>query len=133
MKFLLDTNTCIHIINGKGENILLRMMKHHPEDFGISILTKFELLVGVKKKPTKRNLENWKTFENRDFTVIEFSEKEAAEAASIQAELESVGRGIGEIDTCLAGTARARKLIMVTSNYREFSRVKDLKVEDWNQ
>ncbi len=133
MKYLLDTTVCVHILRGKSGSILDKMELHHIEDFGISILTKFELLVGLKKNSTVKQLKNWNHFLDLKFTVVEFGEAEAAEAAAVQAELESEGRGIGEIDTCLAGAARARHLIIVTSNFREFSRVKNLRVEDWYQ
>lgn len=131
MKYLLDTTVCIHILRSKGGSILQKMHAHQIEDFGISILTKFELLVGIKKHTSSQQIKRWKGFMDLNLAVVEFGEAEAEEAASIQAELESKGRGIGEIDTCLAGTARARSLIMITSNLREFSRVKNLRVEDW--
>jgi tRNA(fMet)-specific endonuclease VapC len=108
MKYLLDTTVCVHILRGKSGRILDKMEFHNIEDFGISILTKFELLVGLKKNSSVKQLKNWSHFLNLKFTVVEFGEAEAAEAATVQAELESDGRGIGEIDTCLAGTARVR-------------------------
>jgi tRNA(fMet)-specific endonuclease VapC len=107
------------------------MSHHRIENFGISILTKFELLVGIKKHSSTQQLKRWSGFLDLKFAVIEFGEAEAEEAASVQAELESKGRGIGEIDTCLAGTARTRGLTVITSNFNEFSRVKGLRIEDW--
>ena len=133
VKYLLDTTVCIHILRSKGASILQEMRNHQIEDFGISILTKFELLVGIKKHASAQQAKRWKGFLDLKIPVIEFGEADAEEAASIQAELEAQGRGIGEIDTCLAGTARAQKLTLVTSNLREFSRVKNLRVEDWYQ
>ena len=35
------------------------------------------------------------------------------------------------MDTLIAGHARAEDLILVTNNVREFSRVPDLKIENW--
>jgi tRNA(fMet)-specific endonuclease VapC len=41
-------------------------------------------------------------------------------------------RPIGERDLLIAATAKSLVLIVVTHNVREFSRVPDLKVEDWH-
>jgi tRNA(fMet)-specific endonuclease VapC len=131
MKYLLDTTACIHILRGKGDHILEKMRRHKVADFGISILTKFELLVGLEKKKEPKFVKKWQGFLDLKISVLEFDEQDAAMAARVQAELEASGRGIGEIDTCLAGTARARGLVLVTSNVSEFARVKNLRIEDW--
>ena len=38
---------------------------------------------------------------------------------------------IGPVDLLIAGTAVSRGAVLVTSNTREFSRVKGLKLADW--
>ena len=42
-----------------------------------------------------------------------------------------MGLPIGGYDLLIAGQARARGLIVVTANTREFERVAGLSVEDW--
>lgn len=61
-----------------------------------------------------------------------FGEREALESAKVKAELEAEGRMIGPYDHFIAATARANGWTMVTGNPDEFSRVKDLIIEDWN-
>ncbi|MXW73934.1 MAG: type II toxin-antitoxin system VapC family toxin, partial [Chromatiales bacterium] len=41
-------------------------------------------------------------------------------------------RPIGPYDLLIAGQARARNLVLVTANSREFQRVKGLECEDWS-
>ena len=41
------------------------------------------------------------------------------------------GQPIGTYDLLIAGQARARNLVLVTANSREFERVEDLICEDW--
>ncbi len=53
-------------------------------------------------------------------------------AGAIRSELEAIGRPIGPYDLLIAGQARARNLVMVTANDREFSRVDGLDSEDWS-
>ncbi|WP_281181293.1 hypothetical protein [Chloroflexus islandicus] len=40
---------------------------------------------------------------------------------------------IGALDTLIAAQAISERLILVTNNVREFSRVPGLPVEDWTQ
>ena len=42
------------------------------------------------------------------------------------------GVRIGPYDLLIAGQARARNLVLVTANSREFSRVEGLDSEDWS-
>ena len=64
-------------------------------------------------------------------TIIAFGEKEAKAAAKIRAELESTGKPIGPYDILIAGTAVSSNCVLVTHNTKEFSRVKNLNIEDW--
>jgi len=66
------------------------------------------------------------------FEVIPFDASDAREAGAIRADLEAAGRPIGPYDLLIAGQARARGLILVTANCREFERVKGLDCEDWS-
>ena len=53
-------------------------------------------------------------------------------AGAIRSELEAIGRPIGPYDLLIAGQARARNLVLVTANSREFSSVEGLDSEDWS-
>ena len=49
----------------------------------------------------------------------------------IRSELERAGQPIGHNDLLIAAHARALGLTLVTNNVREFRRVPNLEVEDW--
>lgn len=68
-------------------------------------------------------------FQNLD--SLPFDDEAAEEYGSIRAYLEKRGAPIGPHDMLLAATARAKGLIVVTHNTREFNRVPGLNVEDW--
>ena len=56
----------------------------------------------------------------------------AAEAyGSVRATLEAMGKPVGPLDTLIAAHALALNLTLVTSNLREFSRIRGLRVESW--
>jgi tRNA(fMet)-specific endonuclease VapC len=63
--------------------------------------------------------------------ALPFDAAAAMEGARIRAELESQGRLIGPYDLLLAGHAVAAQLILVTANTDEFSRVRQLKIENF--
>ncbi len=67
----------------------------------------------------------------QDFDSLPFDDACAEEYGSIRAFLEKRGTPIGPHDMLLAAIARAKGLIMVTRNTREFMRVPGLNVEDW--
>jgi len=53
--------------------------------------------------------------------------------AEIRADLEKRGTVIGPNDLIIAATAIMYNAILVTANFKEFSRIKKLGVEDWTK
>ena len=49
----------------------------------------------------------------------------------IRAYLEKQGTPIGPLDTMIAGHAKSLDYVLVTNNTKGFSRVQDLKLENW--
>ena len=60
-----------------------------------------------------------------------FEPQDADIGAQIRATLAQTGRPIGPYDLLLAATALRHGLTLVTSNEKEFSRIPDLKWENW--
>ena len=66
------------------------------------------------------------------FTLLPFDPTECAEQyGKVRYALESVGKGIGSLDTLIAAHGLAVGATLVTTDTREFSRVKGLQYEDW--
>ncbi|MGH7081033.1 MAG: PIN domain-containing protein [Acetobacteraceae bacterium] len=80
---------------------------------------------------SRRRSENLARVEGLQFAVLEFDQEDAREAGEIRAALASAGTPIGPYDVLIAGQARARDLILITRNVGEFSRVRGLRIEDW--
>ena len=53
MKYLLDTNICIYIINEKPINVLKKFEQYPVHEFAISSITNAELQYGVAKSRKK--------------------------------------------------------------------------------
>ena len=53
MKYILDTNICIYIINEKPDYVLRKFELYPVHEFGISSITHAELQYGVEKSRNK--------------------------------------------------------------------------------
>jgi tRNA(fMet)-specific endonuclease VapC len=133
-KYLIDTNACIALINGSEANVRRRFQRAIARKSVIllSSIVGFELWYGVAKSRRKdSNTQRLEAFFAGPLEWTLFDEDDARAAGTIRAELEAVGKPIGAYDLLLAGQARRLGATLVTSNAREFARVRGLKWEDW--
>jgi tRNA(fMet)-specific endonuclease VapC len=63
--------------------------------------------------------------------VLPFDEPAARVYGRLRAELDASGRKLAEPDLRIASIALSRDLTLVTGNTRHFSRVQELRVENW--
>ena len=130
MRYLFDTNTCIALINDTSPSLLARLRRHRSEEIGVPSPVAFELYFGAfKSRGPKLNLA---VIDRMAFEVVPFDAADARAAGAIRSDLEARGLPIGPYDLLIAGQARARDLVLVTANTREFERVDGLKLENWS-
>jgi len=132
--YLLDTKACIALINGTESSVRRRFRRAVGKNdiLLLSSIVAFELWYGVNKSQRKENnTQRLEAFFAGPLEWAEFAEDDAREAGAVRAELEAAGKPIGAYDVLLAGQARQRGATLVTSNEREFDRVRHLKWEDW--
>ena len=131
MKLLLDTNICIYIIKQQPVSVLKRFLEYEIGDIGISSITLSELRYGVAKSTHREK--NAKALDEFiiPLEVVSYDESAALAYGDIRAALEKAGTPVGSMDMLIAAHARSCKATLVTSNRREFDRVKGLTVEDW--
>ncbi|UYZ71217.1 type II toxin-antitoxin system VapC family toxin [Moraxella bovis] len=128
MKYLLDTNAVIAILNA-SERFLTTLERHKEREIAISSIVLSELYYGAyKSQKTAQNLEKINLL---PFEVLQFNSQDADKAGEIGATLERRGTPIGSYDTLIAGQAIANDLIVITDNVREFLRVDGLQIESW--
>jgi len=131
MKYLLDTNICIYIIKKKPETVIKKFTKLRPGSVAISSITLSELYYGViKSSKPNENMIALQEFIS-PLIVLDFTEQDALFYGKIRADLEKKGKPIGAMDLLIASIAKSKELILVSNNVREFSRISDLKVENW--
>jgi tRNA(fMet)-specific endonuclease VapC len=131
MKYLLDTNICIYIINKRPVSILDAIRSKHPDDISISSITAAKLNYGAERSRSPH--------QNRvailefliPFNLLDFDQRAASCYGKIRKTLESKGTPIGPMDLLLASQAAAYDLILVTNNIKEFKRIENLRLENW--
>jgi tRNA(fMet)-specific endonuclease VapC len=129
--YLLDTNICIYIMKSRPENLSHILKKIKSEDIGISSITLSELEYGVyKSTQQEKNAINLLKF-SVQFQTFQFDDKAARFYGKIRADLEKVGKIIGNMDMLIGAHALALQTTLVTNNEREFKRIKDLKLINW--
>lgn len=130
MKFLLDTDTCIYAMK-QNAVVLAHLLAQSREDVAVSAITEAELRSGAAKSAsaakTLRLVENFL----RPLAILDFTSSDAVSYALVRSKLERSGTPIGPLDTLLAAHAVARKLVLVSNNEREFTRVAGLHVQNW--
>ncbi|AIC25548.1 type II toxin-antitoxin system VapC family toxin [Rhizobium sophoriradicis] len=128
MKYLLDTNAVIALIKG-NDRLIAELRKHTPTDFAMPAIVAHELFYGAYK--SLHIDENLARIDALQFAILEFDRNDARRAGEVRAALRASGTPIGPYDVLIAGQAAARGLVLITRNLREFERVADLQVENW--
>jgi tRNA(fMet)-specific endonuclease VapC len=131
MKFLIDTNICIYIMNKRPPELIQKFKDKDSSQIGISSITVSELFYGAfKSRQQKANLKRVEEF-LIPFDILPYDENAAKYYGEIRAQLEKTGNIIGPLDLLIAAHALSKDLILITNNEREFNRVLSLKVENW--
>ncbi|MBC7813991.1 MAG: type II toxin-antitoxin system VapC family toxin [Burkholderiales bacterium] len=131
MKYLLDTNTCIRHLNQRSAAITQRLGAISEAEIVLCSVVKAELYTGAMKSQTpEQTFAKQRAFTER-YASLPFDDDAALVYGRIRAMLEKAGTPIGPNDLMIAAIALANDLILVTSNTREFSRIAELQLEDW--
>jgi len=129
MIYLLDANAVIALLKDSQSRLAQRARQQMPHDVYVSAIVTHELYYGAFK--SQRVEQNVALLDELRFQVLEFDKEDARHAGEVRATLAKSGTPIGPYDVLIAGQARARDLILVTHNIKEFDRVPGLRLEDW--
>jgi len=136
VKYFLDTNVCVALIKGTPEKVRRRLEQRGAagHDFFVSSVVVFELWFGVAKSSrVENNRQRLASFLNAPIEIVPFDDQDAVIAGTHRATLERVGRPIGAYDILIAAQALRHGGVLVTANVSEFSRIRDLRWEDWSK
>jgi tRNA(fMet)-specific endonuclease VapC len=136
LRYLLDTNVCIALINGKPAAVRSQFEKGLRAGYAafVSSIVIFELCYGIAKSANPETSGQRLTrFLSGPVSILPFQEEDARAAGKIRAETEAIGRPVGAYDLLIAGQALRHEMTLVTANTREFGRIKNLQWEDWTK
>ena len=130
MSFLLDTNILSHLVRQPQGQIANRIARVGEQNICTSIIVAAELRYGA----TKRNSPHLTRQVEAILGALEVLSLEPPTDfvyGELRARLERAGLPIGANDMLIAAHALTLGHTIVTDNEREFSRVADLKIENW--
>jgi len=129
MKYLLDTNICIHFFRGKF-NLYEKIDHVKLRNCAISEITLAELVFGAENSnnPEKNN----KLIEEltEQITILPIFESIKLYGKE-KARLRKKGTMISDFDLLIGCTAIENQLVMVTENIKEFNRIQNIEIENW--
>ena len=133
MGYLLDTDTVSELMRARPRaGLLAKLAMVDPEDQFTSSVTIGELVYGAYR--TDRPEHFLAAIDERvlpNVGVLVFDEPAARVYGRIRAHLERAGQRLAEPDLRVASIALVSSHTVVTGNVRHFSRVPDLRVENW--
>lgn len=128
--YLLDTNTLSDFIQHPRGKIFSKIQEVGEEKICTSIIVACELRFGAEKKKSVR-LKQRISIAFEIIPILSLTPNVDYNYAEIRTYLEQQGTPIGSNDLLIAAHAITLNLTVVTNNLREFSRVPNLKVENW--
>lgn len=130
-RFILDTDI-LSLLMRKNPAVAAKadayLFEHR--QFSISIITRYEILRGLKVKSAFKQAEIFEDFCARN-TVLPIDDKVIIRAADIYADLYKRGEIIADADILIAASALANECGIVTNNESHFQRIADLIVDNW--
>lgn len=130
--YLLDTNACIGILNGRSASLVTQLRRRTPREIYLCSIVKAELI--YRAYHSTRAAENLRLLQRffSPFDSLPFDDSCSEAYGRIRSDLERVGTPIGPNDLIIAATAVANELTLVTANTREFERVIGLSLVNWD-
>jgi tRNA(fMet)-specific endonuclease VapC len=96
----------------------------------ISLVTRFEILRGLKAKRANAQLAAFDSFCMSN-EVLPITDQIIVRAAETYADLHNRGQLIADADILIAATAIENGLVMATNNLADFGRISGLQIDNW--
>ena len=131
MTYLLDTNVCVVHMRGKNALVRSRVASHPPADLCVCSVVVAELRLGAdgSANPAAEHAKVDRFL--APFRSLPFDDDVARVFGQLRADLEAKGLVIADFDITIAAIAMLHGLKVVTHNKKEFSRVPNLNLVDW--
>lgn len=130
-KALLDTDILSAVLRGTPV-VAARSREYLGEHrtFALSIITRYEILRGLKAKDAAAQVQAFDRF-CETCLVLPLTDEIVVRAAEIYATLRKRGEPTGDADILIAATALTHGFGVVTNNESHFRRIEGLQVDNW--
>jgi len=124
VRYLIDTNCCIHLFSASYPQLRRRMAATDMGEVGLSVIVLAELALGARigKAPDDERLDRLR----QQFPLLPFEEQDAEAYAGLPFRR-------GRFDRLLAAHSVSRGLILITNNETYFADVPGLRIENWTR
>lgn len=131
--YLFDTDVLTNIVKPRPAKPLLERLKHVPNsEIYTSTITISEIVYGAEKSQRPEyHLQQLEEILLPAVNVVGFDVKAAYVCGRVRGQLEKQGTPLHLADLEIAAIAIANDFTLVTNNVRHFSRIPQLKYENW--
>ena len=130
MRYLLDTDTCVFCLRGR-EVARERVRAVGAAAIAVSAITLAELRYGascsVQREANHQAIDDFIS----GIAVLDMDSAVAAVFGDLKSQLRQQGMLIEDFDLAIAATALVYDLVVVTNNEKHFSRIAELRLENW--
>lgn len=123
MLHMLDTDTASYVIKGRSPAIANKLASIPPTNICVSVVTRAELLYGLKRLAPDHRLHLGVRQFLRIVRVLAWDSDAADHYADIRHKLISTGQSIGELDMMIAAHSLSAGGVLVTNNTRHYQRI----------
>lgn len=129
---LIDSDTLSEIIKGRDQVVRDRARGYLATHgrFRFSILTRYEILRGLKAKEAVRQITLFEQQCSKS-EILPLTDAIVQRAAEIYGALYRRGALISDADLLIAATALVHEVVLITENRAHFSHIPDLRIESW--
>ena len=135
LQYLLDTSIVSAPVAKTPDPGILRRLEEHAPECAIAAPVWHELTFGCRRLSKGKRRTALETYlqdvVRGSFPILPYDELAATWHGQERARLEALGRPAPYVDGQIAAIAQVNGLVLVTANAKDFSRFKELKVENW--
>ncbi|MFN0316038.1 MAG: type II toxin-antitoxin system VapC family toxin [Burkholderiales bacterium] len=121
---MLDTGMASYAIRGRSPEIEEKLGAIAPSTVCVSVITRAELMYGLKRLPPDHRLHIGVRQFLRIVRVLAWDAEAADYYADIRHQLVTTGQPIGEMDMMIAAHSLSASAVLVTNNIRHYERIK---------
>lgn len=129
---LLDTDILSEILKQRTVAVVQRASAYLAarQQLEFSAITRYEIIRGLKEKQANRQLANFNAF-CQHALVHPITDAVLDQASDLWAEARRTGRPCSDPDLIVAATALEHGGRLATGNFKHFTRISGLVIEDW--